>query len=403
MKYQSHGLTVRSSRMEVLSLQYFATLATVIGELQASGLDVIRLDIGSPDLPPPPQVIETLSRSAAQESHHGYQHHRGTPRLREAWGAHYLRKFGVELDSEREIVPLLGSKDGIFHLAQALINPGDIALVPDPGYLTYESGTSFAGGKPYFLPLEADAYLPNLRDVPGEIAGRARILWLNYPNNPTGAVAEQGYFKTVVAYARENNLLICHDAAYTQVTYDGFRAPSLLEIPGAKDVAVEFNTLSKSHNMAGWRTGVVVGNVHALDALYTLKTHADSGQFLPIMEAAAEALSIGEEWIEERNDIYRRRRDLVAEMLSELDTQFRLPRGTVYLWFAAPSGWSSIDFTEALLKDKGVSLAPGTIFGTRGEGFARLSLCRPEDRLLDAMTRMTEWWKQTSEGGARDA
>jgi LL-diaminopimelate aminotransferase len=318
-------------------------------------------------------------------------------------GAHYLRKFGVELDSEREIVPLLGSKDGIFHLAQALINPGDIALVPDPGYLTYESGTSFAGWKPYFLPLEADAYLPNLRDVPGEIAGRARILWLNYPNNPTGAVAEQGYFKTVVAYARENNLLICHDAAYTQVTYDGFRAPSLLEIPGAKDVAVEFNTLSKSHNMAGWRTGVVVGNVHALDALYTLKTHADSGQFLPIMEAAAEALSIGEEWIEERNDIYRRRRDLVAEMLSELDTQFRLPRGAVYLWFAAPSGWSSIDFTEALLKDKGVSLAPGTIFGTRGEGFARLSLCRPEDRLLDAMTRMTEWWKQTSEGGARDA
>lgn len=402
MKDKFHGMAVRSSRMEALSLQYFATLAPVIGELQASGLDVIRLDIGSPDLPPPPQVIETLSRSAAQDSHHGYQHHRGTPRLREAWATFYLRRFGVELDPEREVLPLLGSKEGIFHLAQALINPGDIALVPDPGYLTYESGTSFAGGKPYFLPLEADAYLPDLKDVPGGIAGRARILWLNYPNNPTGAVADQEFFKAAVDYAREQDILICHDAAYSQVTYDGFRAPSLLEIPGAKDVAVEFNTLSKSHNMAGWRTGVVVGNVHALDTLYTLKTHADSGQFLPIMEAAAEALTIGEEWIEESNDIYRRRRDLVAEKLSELDTQFQLPRGAIYLWFAVPSGWSSIDFTEALLKDKGVSLAPGMIFGTRGDGFARLSLCRPEDRLVDAMARITEWWKQTAKGGAMD-
>ena len=403
MKHPSPGFAAPSSRMEALSLQYFATLAPMIGELQASGMDVIRLDIGSPDLPPPPQVIETLSRSATQESHHGYQHYRGTSQLREAWAAFYLRKFGVELDPEREVVPLLGSKEGIFHLAQALINPGDIALVPNPGYLTYESGTSFAGGKPYFLPLKAGSYLPNLKDVPGEIVGRARVLWLNYPNNPTGAVAERDYFKDAVAFAREHNLLICNDAAYTQITYDGFQAPSLLEIPGAKDVAVEFNTLSKSHNMAGWRTGVVVGNEHALDALYTLKTHADSGQFLPIMEAASAALMIGEEWFVEQNDIYRRRRDLVVEQLSELGTQFQLPRGAIYLWFKVPSGWSSIDFTETLLKDKGVSLAPGTIFGTGGEGFARLSLCRPEDRLLDAMERITDWWNQNANGGLRDA
>ena len=400
--HSSQGLAPRASRMEALSVQYFATFVPVIGELQASGLEVIRLDIGSPDLPPPPQVIETLSRSAAQESCHGYQHHKGTSRLREAWAAFYLRRFGVELDPESEVLPLLGSKEGIFHLAQTLINPGDIALVPDPGYLTYESGTSFAGGEPYLLPLEADTYLPDLNDVPEDIARRARILWLNYPNNPTGAVADREFYQDAVAFAREQNLLICHDAAYSQVTFDGFRAPSLLEIPGAIDVAVEFNTLSKSHNMAGWRTGVVVGNVDALDALYTLKTHADSGHFLPIMEAAVEALSIGEEWIEKRNDIYRGRRDLVAEKLSELNIQFQSPRGAIYLWFAVPTGWSSIDFTETLLKDKGVSLAPGTIFGSRGEGFARLSLCKSDHILVDAMARITEWWDQTAKGGTKD-
>jgi len=403
VKHQSHGLATPSSRMEALSLQYFATLAPVVCELQASGIDVLRLDIGSPDLPPPPQVIETLSRSARQESNHGYQHHRGTSRLREAWAAFYLRRFGVELDPEREVVPLQGSKEGIFHLAQALINPGDIALVPDPGYLTYKSSTLFAGGKPSLLPLETNTYLPDLKAVPGEIAGRVRLLWLNYPHNPTGAVAERTYFKDAVAYARKHKILICHDAAYTQITYDGFRAPSLLEIPGAKDVAVEFNTLSKSHNMAGWRTGVVVGNVDALDALYTLKTHADSGQFLPIMEGAAEALMIGEDWIKKRNNIYQRRRDLVAQKLSDLGTEFQLPRGAIYLWFKVPPGWSSINFTETLLKDKGVSLAPGTIFGSRGEGFARMLLCRPEDRLADAMERITEWWKGTANGGARGA
>ncbi len=402
MKLPPRGFADRSRRMEALSLQYFATLAPVIDGLQASGMDVIRLDIGSPDLPPPRQVIETLSRSAAQENSHGYQPHRGALRLREAWAAQYLGRFGVELDPEREIMPLLGSKEGIFHLAQALIDPGDTALIPDPGYLTYESGTSFAGGKPYFLPLEADSYLPDLSAVPGEIVEKARILWLNYPNNPTGAVVEYDFFKTAVDFARENNLLICHDAAYTQVTYDGFRAPSLLEIPGAREVGVEFNTLSKSHNMAGWRTGVVVGNERALDALYTLKTHVDSGQFLPVMDAAAEALMVGEAWIEERNDIYRRRRDLVAAKLSELGAHFRLPHGAIYLWFTVPSGWSSVGFTEALLKNGGVSLAPGTIFGTCGEGFARLSLCRPEAQLVDALARMAEWWGQNAGGGTRD-
>jgi LL-diaminopimelate aminotransferase len=400
--------------MEAISHQYFASLAPVVRELQTSGMDVIRLDIGSPDLPPPPQVIETLTQSAAQNGHHGYQHYRGTSRLREAWTAFYLRSFGVKLDPEREVLPLLGSKEGIFHLAQALINPGDVALVPDPGYQTYKSSTSFAGGTPYLLTLDTNTNLPDLNDIPDEIAGRARLLWLNYPNNPTGAVAEPAYFKDAVAYARENNLLLCHDAAYTQVTYDGFRAPSLLEIPGAKDVAVEFNTLSKSHNMAGWRTGVVVGNKNAIDALYTLKTHADSGQFLAIMDGAVEALATflaimdgavealatRDEWIMDRNDIYRRRRDLVAQKLIEMDIQFQLPRGAIYLWFIVPSRWSSIDFTETLLRDTGVSLAPGTIFGTCGEGFARLSLCRPEDRLLDAMDRIMEWWEQTMNGGA---
>lgn len=396
---------VRSAnRMEVLSLQYFATLAPVIRELQAVGVDVIRLDIGSPDLPPPAPVIEALSKSAVKENHHGYQHHRGTGALRHAWANYYEQYYGVELDPNREILPLLGTKEGIFHLTQALINPGEIALIPDPAYLTYSSGTSFAGGEPYLLPLEeGNDYWPNLDAIPGEIAARARLMWLNYPNNPSGAVAKDGSFTAALEFAREYDILICQDAAYSQITYDGYRAPSILEIPEARDYAVEFNTLSKSYNMAGWRVGVVVGNTQALEALYVLKSHADSGHFLPILDAATEALKTGNEWITGRNEIYRKRRDLVVERLKTLGAGFRIPRGAIYLWFQVPAGMASNTFTESLLKDTGVSLAPGSIFGTRGEGYARLSLCVPEARLHEAMERLISWWLQNAREGGEDA
>jgi LL-diaminopimelate aminotransferase len=385
--------------MEGLEVQYFAGLVPIINQLLSSGVDVIRMDIGSPDLPPTQQVIDTLARSAQGESHHGYQPHKGIPSLREAWASFYRQTFQVELDPDQEIVPLLGSKEGIFHLCQAILNPGDVALIPDPGYLTYESGASVSGAESIFLALRKENdYLPDLGEVPEEIAERAQVLWLNYPNNPTGAVANEHFFEEVLSYAREHDILVCHDAAYSSVTYDGYRAPSILQFPGAKEVAIEFNTLSKSHNMAGWRVGVAVGNSEALGSLYTLKTHTDSGQFFPIMEAAIEAMTGDQGWIEERNDVYRQRRDLVAEVLQDLGIDYLLPKGAIYMWFACPTGWTSTRFTQTLLKSTGVSLAPGSIFGDQGEGFIRLSLCAPEDRLADAMKRMTDWWSENATG-----
>jgi LL-diaminopimelate aminotransferase len=389
----------RSRRIEGLEVQFFASLVPVINQLLSSGVDVIRLDIGSPDLPPTQRVVDALARSAQGESHHGYQPHKGILPLREAWVSFYRQTFKVELDPDLEVVPLLGSKEGIFHLCQALLNPSDVALIPDPGYLTYASGAFVSGAEPFFLELrQENDYLPDLGEVPKEIAERARVLWLNYPNNPTGAVANEHFFTEVLSYAREHDILVCHDAAYSAVTYDGYRAPSILEFPGAKEVAVEFNSLSKSHNMAGWRVGVAVGNSEALGSLYTLKTHTDSGQFLPIMEAAIEAMTGDQGWIGERNEVYRKRRDLVAEVLQDLGVDYLLPKGAIYMWFACPTGWTSARFTQALLKSTGVSLAPGSIFGDRGESFIRLSLCAPEDRLADAMKRMADWWSEIDAG-----
>lgn len=389
----------RSRRIEGLDLQYFARLAPVLNQLASSGMDVIRLDIGSPDLPPTWRVIEALARSAQSGSHHGYQSHKGIPRLRKAWTSYYCSTFKVELDPEQEVLPLLGSKEGIFHLSQAILNSGDVALIPDPGYLTYASGASVSSAEPFFLELRPENdYLPDLGEVPREITQRVRILWLNYPNNPTGAVAKGNFFEQVISYAQQHEILVCHDAAYTGVTFDGYRAPSILEFPGAKEVAVEFNSLSKSHNMAGWRVGVAVGNSNALRSLYTLKTHADSGQFLPIMEAAIEALTGDQGWIVERNEVYRQRRDLVAETLGNLKVDALKPRGAIYIWFRCPAGWSSTELTRALLQNIGVSMAPGVIFGHNGDDFVRLSLCAPEERLAEAMERVVNCWDQVLSG-----
>jgi LL-diaminopimelate aminotransferase len=389
-----------SQTMESLSKQYFATLALLIQGLQAEGMDVIRLDVGSPDLPPPGEVIVALNRSAARPDHHGYQPHKGIPALRRAWADFYLDTFGVELDPETEVLPLSGSKEGIFHIGQVVLEPGDVVLLPDPGYLSYSSGTHFSSGVPYFMPLEESrTYLPMLEHIPDSVARKVRILWLNYPHNPTGAVADLAFFERAVEFARRYGILLLHDAAYSQVTFDGHRAPSVLEVPGAKEVAVEFNTLSKSHNMAGWRTGAALGVPEVLERLYRLKTHADSGQFLPVMEAAAAALRTRREWIETRNEVYRARRDLVASALNETGIEAPVPLAGLYIWFRGPASMTSRQFTEGLLNETGVSLAPGSIFGNQGEGFARLALCSPEARLTEAMSRLARWWRQNGSGG----
>jgi LL-diaminopimelate aminotransferase len=378
-----------SLRMKKLAPHFFAGWVARIQNLQAAGVDVIRLDVGSPDLPPAPEIIATLSRSAAEQDKHGYQPHRGPQALREAWAGMYADRYQVEIDPEAEIVPLLGSKEGIFNLVMACIDPGEIVLIPDPGYITYTRATQFAGGEPYYLPShEERGYVPDFQAIPPEILRRAKMLWLNYPNNPTAAVVEVDFFAQAIDFAREHSLLVCHDAAYTQVTYDDYQAPSLLQVPSAKAVAVEFNTLSKSHNMAGWRVGAALGNRQVLRALYALKTNLDSGHFLPVMEAATAALTGDQSWTLERNHVYQARRDAVIEALHSMGLEARVPRASLYVWSPVPLGWTSLEFATVMLEEAQVSLTPGTVFGEQGEGYVRISLTAPIERLQAAMQRI---------------
>jgi LL-diaminopimelate aminotransferase len=378
-----------STRLKQLSDQFFAELNIKIGELKAKGCDIIRLDIGSPDLPPAPFIIDALAKSATRAQNHGYQPHHGIRALREAWATFYLREYGINIDPESEVIPLLGSKEGIFHLTLACVNPGDVVLIPDPGYLTYLQGTLFAGGKPYMLPLiKEKGFLPDLSSIPEDVAARAKILWLNYPNNPTAAVATKSFFKEAVSFAREYGILLCHDAAYTHVTFDRYQATSLLEVPGAREVAVEFNTLSKIYNMAGWRVGVAVGYPPALRSLYTLKTHADSSHFLPIWEAAISAMTGDQSWLEARNEIYRERRDLVLSGLESLGLQAERSKATLYVWSKVPDGWRSLNYTDVLLERAHVSITPGTVFGGSGEGYMRIAFTTPKERISEAMHRI---------------
>jgi len=379
-------------RMKLISTHFFASLAVKINEMTMAGKDVIRLDEGSPDLPPPPQVIQALASSAAKPNHHGYQSHRGTKELREAWASFYYKYFGVQLDPEKEVLPLIGSKEGIFHLAQAFIENDDIVLVPDPGYITYWRGTYFAGGKIIAMPLlPENNYLPKLDRLPVEIIQQAKIIWLNYPNNPTTGVATLDFFIQAVQFCRKHNLLLCHDAAYSQITFDDYHSPSVLQVPGAKDVAIEFNTLSKSHNMAGWRSAVGVGNADALNLLYQLKTNTDSGHFLPILEASVGALNIDQSWLKGRNDVYLERRNIVIQGLHEIGLSARIPKASIYIWSPVPVGWSSLDFAMQALEKSGVSVTPGTVFGEHGEGFVRISLTAPTDRVAEGMERLKDW------------
>jgi LL-diaminopimelate aminotransferase len=379
-------------RMQSLPAHFFAALSAKLSEMQSKGLDVIRLDEGSPDMPPDDGIIQALALSAENPGNHSYQPHRGTARLRQAWATMYRNAHGVELEAESEVLPLLGSKEGIFHIAMATINPGDVVLVPDPGYITYTRGALFAGGEVIYFPLSPElGYLPDFETISAEIARRAKILWLNYPNNPTTAVATSAFFTQAVEFAREYGILLCHDAAYTQVTFDGYHAPSLLEIPGAKEVAVEFNTLSKSHNMAGWRLGAALGSSQALRALYILKTNQDSGHFKPVLDAATAAMCGDQGWLAQRNEIYRQRRDAAVQALRQMGFIAALPNASIYIWSDIPTGWSSVDFARAALEEALVSVTPGTVFGQGGEGFMRLSLTAPLERITEAMYRLERW------------
>jgi LL-diaminopimelate aminotransferase len=378
-----------AKRVESLPPYVFAELDRKIGEKRAAGIDVISLGIGDPDTPTPRHIVEALQEAAEDPTTHQYPSYFGMPGLRKAIAGWIQQRFGVEVDPDTEVQPLIGSKEGIAHLPVAVVDPGDEVLVPDPGYPVFGIGTLLAGGVPVSMPLTAERrFLPDLSSTP--VSKSMRVMWLNYPSNPTAAVAEPSLFEEAVAFAREHDLLIAHDAAYSELTYDGFVAPSILQVPGGKDVAVEFGSLSKTYNMTGWRVGWVAGNPDVVRALSTVKTNIDSGIFNAIQHAAITALTGPQDTVDELRAVYQKRRDLVVGALNTVGWELESPRGSIYVWLPTKNGMSSAEFCELLLERAQVVLSPGSGYGAGGEGYARISLTVPDDRLAEAMARITK-------------
>ena len=385
-----------SKRLAQLPTYFFQRLNTRIAQLQASGKNVIRVDAGSPDLPPAPHIVEALEASVRTASHHGYQSYNGTPEYRSAWRDFYAERFGVTL-ADSQVTLLIGAKQGVFNLSQAYLDPGDVSLVPDPGYAPYAAGATFAGADVHYLPLyESNGYLPDLDSIPADVLRRAKLLWLNYPNNPTGAVAPPEFLATAVRFAAQHGLIVAHDAPYSEITYDGYVAPSILQAPGALDVAVEFHSLSKTYNMAGWRLGAVIGNTEAVQALSTLQSNMDSGVLRGLMNAAVAALTGDQAWTLERNAVYRRRRDIAVAALRAAGLSVSAPQAAIYVWARLPDDVDDVAWVDGLLETQLVSVTPGQVFGPTGRGYVRLSLCLDEDRLKEAAGRIAQYDRHTS-------
>jgi LL-diaminopimelate aminotransferase len=378
-----------SKRLERLPPYLFAELERKVREKKEAGVDVISLGIGDPDTPTPTGVIDALAAAAADPGTHRYPSNRGRPELREAFARFYARRFGVTLDPDTEIMPALGAKECVFNLNLAFLDPDSIALAADPGYPVYTGGPLLAGAEAVLMPLVPElGFAPDLDAIGGEVARRARLLYINYPNNPTGAVVPDGLFERAVEFGREHDVLIVHDASYTETTFDGYVAPSFLETPGAKDVGVEVFSLSKGWNMTGWRTAAIVGNADAVNAYWHLKTNIDSGMFEAVQLAAAAALDAGPP--EEMREIYQRRRDLVCDALREIGVDVTPPKGTIYVWAPVPSGHTSASYCELVLEESGVVVSPGGAYGANGEGFFRISLTVPDARLAEAVERLRD-------------
>ncbi len=371
---------------------FFTILGQKITSLKNQGMEVIRLDMGSPDLPPADFIVDTLAQSARKADAHGYMPYPGTVDFRKAVATYYRNRFGVELDDNLEILTLIGSKEGLFNLHQVMLNPGDVCLVSDPGYPVYFSGPEIAGAQVYSMPLlEENNFLPDLDAIPAEVVARSKMMWINYPNNPTGAIAPDAFYEQVIEFAHQHKILIAHDAPYSDVCFDGYRAKSILEFPGAKDVAVEFNSLSKLYNMAGWRLGMAVGNAQVIKYLSVYKSQVDTSQFKAVMDAGAVALTGDQGWIEERNDIYQHRRDLVVSAFQEMGFKVNNPKAAIYVWVKLDAGADSLAFCDKLLHETGVSLTPGVVYGQYGEGYIRVSLASPTDQIQKALHRIRGW------------
>ncbi len=381
-----------AKRLNRLPPYLFVEINQKIAELRARGEDIISFAIGDPDLPTPSHIIEYMCQAARDPTNHRYSETAGLPELRQAIAEWYERRFGVTLDPDKEVLPLIGSKEGIGHMALCFIEPGDLALVPDPGYPPFSLGTILAGGEPYFMPLkEENDFLPDFKAIPAKVADKAKLMWLNYPNNPTGAIAGLDFFGKAVHFAQQHDLAICHDAPYTEVAFDGYKPPSFMQTPGAKKIGVEFHSLSKTYHMTGWRIGMVVGNADMVDALFRVKSNLDSGIPQAIQYAAVEALLGSQEHIAEHNTIFQRRRDKLLKVLNEIGLKARIPKATFYIWAKIPQGYTSMDFTKKLLDEAGIAVTPGTGYGKEGEGYIRLSLTISDDCLEQGMGRLLAW------------
>ncbi|NPA24302.1 MAG: LL-diaminopimelate aminotransferase [Deltaproteobacteria bacterium] len=380
-----------AERIKSLPPYLFAAIDAKKAEVQAQGVDVIDLGVGDPDMPTPAHIVAALQQAATRPENHQYPSYVGMLSFRQAATEWFSRRFGVDFDPATEVVSLIGSKEGIAHMPLAFVDPGDYVLVPDPGYPVYAIATTFAGGIPWKMPLKAEnGFLPDLDAIPAEVAQKAKLLFLNYPNNPTGAVADETFFLKVIEFAARYNVIVCHDAAYTEMAYDGYKPLSFLEVPGAREVGIEFHSLSKTYNMTGWRIGFAIGNPELVAGLGKVKTNIDSGAFQAIQEAAISALSSDQLCVREMCEIYRKRRDLMVSFLTKAGFSLKAPQATFYLWINNPAGMTSAEVSTMFLEKAGVVVTPGNGFGDAGEGYFRISLTVPEARLNEAGERIVK-------------
>ncbi|AKX93642.1 LL-diaminopimelate aminotransferase [Neomoorella thermoacetica] len=376
-------------RIRELPPYLFARIEKKIAEARERGVDIISLGIGDPDMPTPSHVIDKLVAEAHNPENHRYPTSEGLLAFRQAVADWYQRLYGVDLDPRREVVTLIGSKEGIAHISLCYVDPGDINLVPDPGYPVYNIGTLLAGGESYFMPLTAaNGFLPDLGAIPSDVARRAKLMFINYPNNPTGAVADLKFFQEVVEFARSYDLIVCHDAAYSEITYDGYRAPSFLQAPGAKEVGIEFNSVSKPYNMTGWRLGWACGRADVIEALARIKSNIDSGAFQAVQYAGIAALTGPQEGLAEVRRVYQERRDIIVEGFNSLGWHLEKPKATFYVWAPVPRGYTSASFAEMVLEKAGVIITPGNGYGNYGEGYFRIALTISKERMQEAIERL---------------
>jgi LL-diaminopimelate aminotransferase len=380
-----------SKRLEAIPPYKFQELEQQIADKRAAGIDVISLGIGDPDEPTYPHVVKAMQEAVAEPAYHQYPSNRGRDEFRQAFASFYDRRFGVEIDAKSEVIPAIGAKECIYNLCFAFLDPGDVALASDPGYPVYTGGPILAGAEAELLPLVPElGFAPDLSAVPADVAAKARLMFINYPNNPTGAIVPDGFFETVVSFAKEHQILVVHDNAYSETTYDGYVAPSFLATPGAKEVGVEVFSLSKGYNMTGWRCAAILGNAEAIQTYWRLKTNVDSGLFEAIQMAGVAALEGPDGPLERMNQTYAGRRDLVVSALDQIGVQVSSPKGTIYVWAPVPEGHTSTSFCERVLEEAAVVISPGSMYGPSGEGFFRIALTAPDDRIEEAVERMRE-------------